>query len=87
MSYPFSLKPIPLAQKSNNLGKPKRIPQSLQSVLANLNSDDDNADNPYDGDKIKPGKNKIYLGQAASYPETTTRYPFWLPVDLLSTHL
>lgn len=90
MSHTFPFKPIPLAQRSNNLGTSKSIPPSLQAVLANLeppDRNDNNADNSHAGDRVKPGKNKIYLGQAASYPKETTRYSFWLPVDVLSSHM
>lgn len=79
--------PIPLRLLSNNQGSPKRIPQALLSVLANLDPEEDQPENPCVVDKIKSGKNKIYLGQAASNPETSIRYPFWLPADLLSSHM
>jgi hypothetical protein len=79
--------PIQLTSLFNNKGTPKRIPQGLQSVLANLDPEDDQPENPCVIDKIKAGKNKIYLGQAACNPETSIRYPFWLPTDLLSSHM
>ena len=79
--------PIQLTRLFNDQGTPKRIPQGLQSVLANLDPEDDQPENPCVIDKIKAGKNKIYLGQAACNPETSIRYPFWLPTDLLSSHM
>ena len=79
--------PIQLTSLFNDQGTPKRIPQGLQSVLANLDPEDDQPENPCVIDKIKAGKNKIYLGQAACNPETSIRYPFWLPTDLLSSHM
>jgi len=87
MSIYIEMKPIPLSDLSNNLGVPKKVPAGLHSILANINPEESNSDNQYVGERIKPGKNKIYLGQAAFDPESTTRYPFWLPVELLSSHL
>ena len=43
---------------------------------------------PYEEDELlQPGKNKIFLGFAAQDPSIKARFPVWLPVDKLTTHL
>ena len=78
MSYPFPNpnSPPPSTHKNHKQGKPKKISVDLQSVLANP-----------DDFPIKASENKIYLGQAAAYPNSKERTPFWLPTALFDSHL
>ena len=73
MSHPFPNpnSPPPSTHKKHKQGKPKKISVDLQSVLANP-----------DDFPIKASENKIYLGQAAAYPNSKERTPFWLPTAL-----
>ena len=78
MSHHFSSPKLPSpTHKNNKLGKQKKIAIDLQSILAN----------PNDYQSIKVGKEKIYMGQSALYPNSNERVPFWLPISLLSTHI
>lgn len=70
--YPYPLNTPCICDKS------RKVANDLSEVLLH----------PYEEDELlQPGKNKIFLGFAAQDPSINARFPVWLPVDKLTTHL